>query len=134
MNEKDILSEISFMEEKMKVLKEELEILNSKVESGVKLRAVRYGNTYQYFLRRRGDSFSGEYIKKEDRAKAVLLAQIEYDEKLYELLKKHIDSMVKLRSILQEDPFAVALNKMPSGKRVLIKKHYVSDELYINDR
>ena len=130
---KEITIEISYMEEKMKIIENELERLKSMVPKGVKLRAVRYGNTYQYFVRKRGDSTSGKYIKKEDRMIAVMLAQIEYDEKLYELIKKRIASMEKLKTKVSEDPFDAALNKMTPGKSILIKPHYVSDKAYIQD-
>ena len=131
MNEKEIESRIKFLETSLRKTEDELERIKILVPDGTKLRSIKYGSEYQYFMRKDGLGSNGEYIKKRDRKTAEVLAQIEYDEKLSAILKKNMSDLVKHKSALTEDPFATALNKMALGKRILVKPFYVSDEEFI---
>ncbi len=119
------------MEENLMGIATELEKLKMMVPEGAKLRSVKCGNYYQYFIRKAGKGSSGEYIRKEDRKTAEMLAQIEYDEKLSAILQKNLAAMVEYKSSSVEDPFTATLNKMSPGKIILVKPRYVSDELFI---
>ena len=130
-NEQDLQYEIDVIEENINQVFAELEMLKSTVPQSVKLRAVRHGNGYQYFMRKKGSECNGEYIRKEDRTKAITLAQIEYDERLINNLqeaKKHLE-IWKSAGIAY--PFEAVLDRMNPGKRELVNPYFISDETYI---
>ncbi|MBR1674145.1 MAG: hypothetical protein IJ703_04200 [Eubacterium sp.] len=129
-SEKNLLNDIRFFEEKLQKAKSELERLCMMVPDGARLRAVKHGSVYHYFLRTKDSGTNGKYIKEKDRDKAVILAQIEYDEKLVKQLQ---DAIEKRGSINNYDPFESTLEQMAPGKSKLIRPHYINDEKYISD-
>ena len=117
----------------MLCVKLELERLRQLVPEGAKLRVIRKNNHYQYFMKNQGFGPNGKYIKKENMELAVMLAQLEYDEKLITALKEVILLLEKCKGAQFHNPFEYALNQMVQGKRELIKMPYVSDEQFVRD-
>ena len=128
----DIENEIAFLEESIKNAKKELEILRKKVPEGAKLRAARHNKGYQYFMRTDPSDIDGEYIKVKDRKRAEILAQIEYYEKLSEVLESALSSLNTVRISCADAVFESVLNSMPLGKGELIEPPYISDESFIS--
>ena len=129
----DIIKEIQFLEDLKEKVSFELDKLSKKVPDGARLRAVKCGNTYQYFLRKKGAGSNGIYIKKNDRRTAAILAQIEYDEKLKTIIQESLDELHRCRDAWIDSPFMVALNQMIPGKRELVDVPFITDENYISD-
>lgn len=127
----DIIYEIQFFEEKMQAVLNELEKLKEMVPEKARLRAVKKGNIYHYFIRKDGYSSNGEYIRKKDRKIASILAQIEYDEKLSLILQNTLETLNKYKEIINGDPFELALDKLSLGKRELVRMPFLSDDKYI---
>ncbi len=129
---KDITNEISFLEENLTKVHSELEKIRKDVPDGVRLRAVRHGTKYQYFMRECGSKGNGIYIRKRDIIKAKILARIEYDEKLMTLLQDSITAFKNCRDLVTDDVFEAASCLMIPGKRELVEPSYVSDKTFIN--
>lgn len=125
----EIRNEILFFEEKLNGVTSDLRKLEKIVPKGASLHAIRHGKGYQYFLRKKGSKTKSEYIKKENRDIAVVLAQLEYDKKLEKLLIESLHNLVKYQA--SSDPFKTAYEQMTDGKRVLLNLPYISDENYI---
>lgn len=127
----DVINQIQFFEEKRQAVLNELEKLKETVPEKARLRAVKNGNIYHYFIRKDGDNSNGEYIRKKDRKIATILAQIEYDEKLLVILQNTLENLNKYKEITNGNPFDLALDKLSSGKRELVKMPFLSDDKYI---
>jgi len=127
----EIERDINYLEDSLKKVRRELDSLKKKVPEGAKLRAVKHKNQYQYFMKLKGYGQNGKYISADDKKTAEILAQIEYDEKLIDILNKYIHSYKKLEEAGLYNPFELALNHMTCGKRDLVNEHYVSDEKYV---
>lgn len=127
----DIENEMEFIEENIQRAKKELEILRKKVPEGAKLHSTRHRNSFQYFMRTNSSDTNGEYIKVKDRKRAVILAQIEYYEKLLEGLDSALSTLNQIRINCADSVFESTLNNMPLGTGELIEPPYISDENYI---
>ena len=127
----EIERDINYLEDSLNKVRRELDSLKKKVPEGARLRAIKHGKTFQYYLRTQEYGSNGKYISKSNRNLAELLAQIEYDNKLEKLLKENIDNLKDLQEIKEESPFQSAIDQMVLGKRELIKEHYISDEAYM---
>ncbi len=119
------------LEEALEKVKKELKNLEEKVPKGAKLRVVKNNNVYQYYIRTEKTQKTGTYIKKQDRALAEILAQIEYDQKLITRLSKNINDITVFQDNSFENPFTEARDQLPELKRGMIKMPYISDEDYI---
>ena len=129
----DIEYEIVFLQRYLNRTSDELNELKMKIPEGCKLSSIKHGNVYQYYKKEAGMNGNGIYIKRENMDMAKKLAQIEYDEKLIVELQKSIVSLERLEAKWLDDPFEVTLNKMISGKRVLVNCPFISDDLYISN-
>ena len=129
--EKDIDHEITFLEKNLSSVSSELKELRRLISKENRLRAVKHGKGYQYFIRKRGTTGNGEYIKQENIKSAELLAQIEYDEKIIKNLKEALEELMEFKSAGVGNIFESALNCMAPGKQMLVKERYVSDQCYI---
>lgn len=127
---KDIAKDIGYLENCLMKVSTELEKLKKKVPEGARLRAVKCRNTYQYFMRMKGEGVNGKYIKRKNRIIAEILAQIEYDEKIIIVLKELLDAMKGLQNEWIDNPFNLTLDRMSVGKRELVSVPYISDEVY----
>ena len=105
--------------------------LDKLAPSGGALRAVRHGRTTQFFIREKGDSSNGTYIKKDDRKKAEIMAQAEYERKLLHILSSEIEELESLVNIPKGNPYLTAIESVTELKRGLIHIPYVSDEEYL---
>lgn len=130
-NNHEMVKEINMLENSIKQVLCELEKLKNTATQKVKLRAVKHGNVYQYFIRREKSDTNGEYISKKELSKAFMLAQIEYDERLLALLKDAKNTLEKYIASEISNPYETALKEMSLGKRELIQSHYISDGAYI---
>ncbi|MCR5292454.1 MAG: hypothetical protein K6E28_06165 [Eubacterium sp.] len=128
----DIKNEELNLEECLNNALYELSRLKKDTPDGGSLRAVKYGDKYQYFYRRRGEKKSGEYIKNADRNKAILLAEIEYYEKLQKKLQKMLQELRDLMKVWVDNPYNEIASTMSEGKRLLIEVPYESDEEFIH--
>ena len=126
----DIQENIFIMEEYLKIITGEIDELNKIVPIGARLRAVRRGAGYQYFIRHKGEVTSGKYIKRKDIKLAKNLAQLEYDEILADKIREEIKMLYKCK-LNCRDVFASSLNRMQDGKKELVKIPYLSDEKYL---
>lgn len=125
----DIKNEIVFIEKTLERVLSESEKLRNILPEGVSLRAAKHTNSYQYFMRRSGKRDNGEYIKQKDIKTAAMLAQLEYDEKLAEMLREAEDKLMRCRGSVEV--FEEASSRLARGKSELIKPHYVSDSCYV---
>lgn len=128
---KDLAKEIKFYDEYVKKVSGELNSLIKKVPEGMILRVARCNNSYQYFIRKKGEQTNGRYIKKEDKKTAEILAQIEYDENLITLLKQLMNDMKRLQRVWIDNPFMYVYENMIYGKREMITIPYSTDEDYV---
>ena len=129
----DIKSEIGILERALNRTMLELGELRMLVPQGVRLHAQKHGNVYQYYLRKEKTDLSGSYLKSEDRSIAIMLAQIEYDEKLIVILERNLNSLRKLEKSWINNTYESTFAKMTPGKRELVKLPYLSDEDYIKN-
>lgn len=129
--EKDIVDEIDFLNRSLNSAIAELSELKKKIPEGYRLSSIKHGNVYQYYQRKVGIKGNGVYINKKNIDKAMILAQIEYDEKLIVILKNNIETLTKLKTLWVDDPFDAAFNMMLDGKKLLVNSQYDSDELFI---
>lgn len=128
----DIENEIKFLEENTRSIETELESLRKKVPEGAKLHSTRHNNGYQYFMRTNSSDTNGEYIKVKDRKRAIILAKIEYYEKLSEKIRSALSDLNQVRINHADEIFESALNSLSSGKSDLIEPLYLSDERFIS--
>ncbi|MBR3308106.1 MAG: hypothetical protein IKI75_12750 [Lachnospiraceae bacterium] len=129
--EKEIDNEICFLQDNLEKLYDEIGHLRAKTPEGVRLRAVRHGDRFQYFMRHRGERNNGEYIKQKDVKLAAMLAQLEYDEKLISIIEQAVESLEMCKESLPDTVFNEVLRQIAPGKKELIQPCYVSDEIYI---
>lgn len=99
--------------------------------SNVKLRAVKSHNTYQYFLRKRGNDTKGEYISKKNKKYIEQIAATEYTEKIHYEIKKNIKILRKFITKYKDENLQQVYKKLPAGKRVLITPVILPAEQYI---
>jgi hypothetical protein len=128
----DIANEIVFLEQSIQNIEKELESLNKKVPEGAKLHSFRHRNKYQYFVRTNSTDVNGKYLKAKDRKQAIMLAQIEYYEKLLEGLEAAISELDQLAIFCADSVFESIINSLSPGKRELVSPPYVSDEVFIS--
>ena len=128
-SEKNIKDEIDSLERYLEKVSYEIEKLRKELPEGARLRAFRHGDGYQYYLRKKGKDDNGEYIKQKDIKTAAMLAQLEYDEKLAEMLREAEDKLMRCRG--RAEVFEEASSRLAMGKSKLIKPHYVSDSCYV---
>lgn len=118
----------------LKMIREEVEKriqkLDRMVPAGSALRAVRHGSTTQFFIRNKGGSSNGTYIKRDEREKAVIMAQAEYEKKLLRILSGEIEELENLTNIPTRNPYLTAMESVSELKRSLIHIPYRSDEEY----
>ena len=131
--EKEITSEICFLQDTLEKLHDETKHLRARIPEGASLRAARHRDGYQYFMRYRGKRDNGEYIKQKDVKLAARLAQLEYDEKLISLIEQSLGTLEMCNEALPDAVFTEALKQIIPGKRELIQPCYVSDEMYIRN-
>ncbi len=131
MQEKELSEMIEFYESYLEKTVLELDQLKKEVSVNGKLRAAHKKNGYQYFIRTKETNTNGIYIKKEHRKTAMDLAQIEYDEKLIEVLQDGLSHLKNCRALWSENPFLLMAEQMPLGKRKLLRLPYVSDESFL---
>lgn len=131
LREKDIMEEIKELEKEIELISKEHEGLEIKIPEGARLRAVKHGNVYQYFVRGHGSGENGIYIKKKDRMTAQILAQVEYDKKLKRRLQNSLSILNELITCWKDDPFNYTADQMIDGKRKLVDVPYLSDKQFI---
>ena len=121
--------------EELKCMREiainKIDQLTKTIPAGYTLRAVRHGNTKQYFARKSSNENNGIYIKKKDRWIAETLARLEYNEELVKGLSNEIDELEKLRFIPETNPYLSAVEEVAELKRDLIDVPYISNEEYL---
>ncbi len=132
-NERELLKEITMHERSINKVLSEIEKLRSNVSDQERLRVVRHGKGYQYFVRKKGSDTNGKYIAKKEIEKAVTMAQIEYDERLLNALQEAKKLLEKCMTAGLANPFDTVLEMMPQGKRKLVRPHYISDDSFINN-
>jgi hypothetical protein len=130
-NRKMIDDEISYLKKILEETEKSLVKLQKQAPVGATLRAAKHRGDTQYFLRSKSDKTNGTYIKKQDRRQAEVLAQIEYDNKLTNLLVHEIDELEKLYSIPTDNPYQSALDQVCDLKKELIQIPYINKEEFI---
>jgi len=96
-----------------------------------RLRLSRRKNQVQWFQVSKGAKIHGTYIPVEDRARASLLAQKEYDKKALPLLCRYLSALDKLISLTRENAFESLYLNMHPGRRDLVDPVYVPDEIWV---
>lgn len=111
-------------------LKNALKALNArsvKYPDG-KLTTGTSNGTIQYFLIKDGKR---KYIKSDERALVVQLAQKEYENKLMAVIKNQVHALDKLVQYMEKSPTLYeCYSDMTAGKKLLVKPTYISDEEY----
>ncbi len=110
-----------------------LKELEKKVPDGARLHAAKHGELYQYYIRWNGNKSGREYIGKEKREQAKLLAQVEYYEKLSKKLQNDMKCLDKLKETWSGDPFNWVEENMSQGKFALVTPVYPSDTRFIHE-
>ncbi len=128
-----IRKEKYYFEQVMLKTQKELKLLKSKVPNGAKLRVIKHGKNYQYFMRTQRDEKTGVYIKKKDRDKARFLAQIEYDEKLISNIKSILETLDALEDDWIDNCFITTRDMLYPYKRDLITMPYVPVDEVLRD-
>ena len=128
----DIERDIEFYKDYYDKVRNEKAKLSKHELKGVKLRAARHRNKYQYYIRRT-DEKTGMYLGSDNLEKAKCLAQIEYYEKLEQLLGKKLVWLEKLMASIEDNPFESTEKRMSPGKTVLIKQVYCTDVKFISE-
>lgn len=131
MQKKEMYFDIRFLENSLSSVSSELSRLKKLVPEDSKLRAAKNGNSFQFFIRKKGATDNGVYIKKENRKTAATLAQIEYDEKLKKVLEASIASLSQWKEKGGQNPFATALQQLAPCKRALVKLPFLDNEDYL---
>ena len=118
-------------EEFIDKISSEYEKLARKIPKGSSLRATKHRNNYQYFIRDGVKDINGTYIKRDDCETARKMAQAEYYEILIPLLQKYVKARKKSVNDWIDNPFLIALSKLPVGKRILITNPFIDDEDFV---
>jgi hypothetical protein len=126
----DIENDIELYKKYYDKVRNERNKLSKISPKGVRLRAARHGDAFQYYLRQNDDK-TGIYIRKEKLGKVKCLAQIEYCEKLEQLLTKNLVGLEKLKDLIENDPFTCVEKKMSPGKYALVNPVYYNDSQFI---
>lgn len=128
----DIERDIELYKKYYDEVRNEKDKMSKLVPKGVKLRAARHRNSFQYYIRKTEEK-TGTYLGKEKIEEAKCLAQVEYYEKLEQLLAQKLAGLEKLKVAMGEDPFESIEKRLCPGKAELISRVYYNDTQYIKE-
>ena len=126
----DLKSMIEKKQKELKKLQEAIKTDERRCPKGI-LRAYRYKDGYQYYIRKDKKDVYGKYVQKKDIHKAQLLAQKEYDHLLYKCIDEEIKKLDEMVELLKKEPWEKAEEMLPLSKLVLINRPVMSDEDFV---
>ncbi len=100
LTQKDIIAERQRLEGIVKKLNIEIEGLRKVVPETEKLRVIKHGAGYQYFVRSKPSQKTGSYIQQKDLIRAQRMAQLEYDEKVVSHIFSELEKLKELEELV----------------------------------
>lgn len=120
LTQKDIIAERQRLEGIVKKLNIEIEGLRKFVPETEKLRVIKHGAGYQYFVRSKPSQKTGSYIQKKDLIRAQRMAQLEYDEKVVSHIFSELEKLKELEELVGTNPDIFSGREFHPGKISLI--------------
>ncbi|MCR4955599.1 MAG: hypothetical protein K6A30_02825 [Lachnospiraceae bacterium] len=127
----DIYNEIEYLIKLEEKVKKELDKLKKSVPDEMGLKGRKHGEKYQYYVSTKNEK--EKYIREKDRKLAQDLAQVEYYEKLLDLVEKELKEIHQLKSIPTKNLYIDAMEKLTVPKRALITLPYVTNEEFLEN-
>ena len=125
----------SKIEKRAEMLRSEIEARKQALEKAPEgtIRAIRYGNTYQYYNRTDGKDTHGEYIPKKDIKLAKALAQKGYDKKFISEAAKELKLMDEYLNKAEKGAIDNICNGLHPGKVTLITPVYQNRATFVRN-
>lgn len=123
------------------VLKKRAEMLEKEIEARKqallkapegKLRTIKYGKTFQYYIRTDGKDTHGDYIPKKNRKLASALAQKDYDKQLIGLASEELRAIYEYMDTTSMDEIGKICDNMHEGKRILVNPVYKDQATFVS--
>lgn len=123
------------------VLKKRAEMLKREIEARKqallkapegKLRTIKYGKTFQYYIRTDGKDTHGDYIPRKNRKLASALAQKDYDKQLIDLASEELKAIYEYMNTTPMDAIGKICDNMHEGKRILVNPVYKDQTTFVN--
>lgn len=123
------------------VLKKRAEMLEKEIEARKqallkapegKLRTIKYGKTFQYYIRTDGKDTHGDYIPKRNRKLASALAQKDYDKQLINFASEELMAIHEYLNATSMDAIGKICDNMHEGKRILVNPVYKDQATFVN--
>lgn len=96
-----------------------------------KLRGVKHGNKFQFYLITSKEKPNGTYIRKKDMYLAKRIAQKEYDQEVVALLSKQLTAIDKLLPYFSPDKLSFLYNKLSPARQTIVSPVTLPDQDYI---
>lgn len=123
------------------ILKKRAEMLEREIEARKqallkapegKLRTIKYGKTFQYYIRTDGKDTHGDYIPKRNRKLASALAQKDYDKQLINFASEELMAIHEYLNATSMDAIGKICDNMHEGKRILVNPVYKDQATFVN--
>jgi hypothetical protein len=123
----------SKIEKRAEMLRSEIEVRKQTLQKAPEgtIRAIRYGNTYQYYNRTDGKDTHGEYIPKKDIKLAKALAQKGYDKKFISEANKELKLLDEYLNRTEKGAIDNICNGLHPGKVTLITPVYQDRDTFV---
>ncbi len=125
----------SKIEKRAEMLRSEIEVRKQALQKAPEgtIRAIRYGNTYQYYNRTDGKDTHGEYIPKKDIKLAKALAQKGYDKKFISEAAKELKLLDEYLNKTEKGAIDNICNGLHPGKVALITPVYQDRDTFVRN-
>lgn len=125
----------SHIEKRAEMLRREIEVRKQALQKSPDgtIRAIRYGNTYQYYNRTDGKDTHGEYIPKKDIKLAKALAQKGYDKKFISEATKELKLLDEYLNKAEKGVIDNICNGLHPGKVALIMPVYQDRATFVRN-
>lgn len=120
----------SYLENLLQNVKSQNEKLEDVPTS--KVRVLKRGKGYQYYLRTDGKDTSGKYLKKEQEFQAQQILQKEYLEKAEQMLRRELGLINQYLDKVAPTQLMDYYETLNVGRQIMIEPLEMSDEAYKN--
>ena len=123
------------IKKRAEMLRDEIEARKTAIERAPEgtLRAIRYGNSFQYYNRTEAKDTHGIYIPKKELKLAGALAQKAYDKKFVAQAAKELEILDEYLSKTESKAIEKIYDSMHPGKKLLISPVYEDEKAFVNN-
>ena len=125
----------SRIEKRAEMLRGEIEMRRQALEKAPEgtIRAIKYGNTFQYYKRTDGKDTHGEYIPKKNIKLAKALAQKAYDKKFVTEATKELKYLDEYLNKTEKGAIGNIASSLHPGKVALITPAYADTATFVRN-